>query len=131
MSKFTSYGGIGVVAATFPVKSTTFNAIKDDLDSAVGKGVTLTDDAEVGFGISSGSPLFGIIQKVENDGYATIIVSGFVEDVPAVAVGETPALPAVGEHGLGVDDEGQIQTLATGKRGTVIAVGTDTATILL
>lgn len=131
MGRTSSYSGIGVVNATFKVNATTFAAIKDDLDGACGKGVALTANDEVGFGLAAGSPLFGILQKVEADGCATVTFRGFVEGVPMVAVGETPAMPAIGSTGLGVDDEGNVQSLATGNLGTVVSVGAASGTVLL
>jgi len=130
------YAGIGVVTATFALDETTKTAIGTNYDGAKGKAVALTATNTVGYGAVAGSPLFGVIEKVDARGLASISVKGFFEDVPIKKFGTTPAYPTMGEIGLGVDDTGSVVKLTAGKKGQLTGItstdgDTSTSTILL
>lgn len=66
--------------ATYILDDTTFDAVKSDLDSAVGKTVTLTGAETAGYGTTS-DKLLGVIMKVEKDKCATIRTGWYSEGV--------------------------------------------------
>lgn len=80
MRKILSFEFTPVMQATYLLDDSTFNAVKDDLDSAVGKTVVLTGPATVGFGAANGL-LLGVIQKVEKDKYCTVRTGWYSEGV--------------------------------------------------
>lgn len=127
MSKLISFGGIGELNATFAVDEATKTAIGTNYDGAVGKAVTITGDGEVGYG-ESGDALFGVLQQVESDGYATVQVKGFAENVSMTDTTEDK--PAVGAA-VCVDGSGSIVKVAEGKEGKGIVISVDDSTILL
>lgn len=131
-----SYAGIGNVTATFKLDEPTKTVFKEDLFKLVGKCVALTGNDTVGFGAEAGIPLFGIVEAVDARGLASVTVTGFLDNVPIKKFGGTPAFPAVGEIGLGVDNAGSAVKLAAGKRGVLTSIAstsgdTSIATILL
>lgn len=125
MSRPISYEFANVMQATFKLDSTTFAAVKGNPDAAVNKAVALTGAETVGFGAAN-DPIFGIIQKVESDSYATVRTGWFAEGVP---VG-TEA-PAVGDVVV-VDGSGGVVAAVSAVYGpTVIRIDGDTAVIRL
>lgn len=136
MEVILGYEGIGVTAATFKLDEATIAAIGAEKDAAKGKGVSIKANDTVGFGASGGSPLFGFITKIDGRNLATIQFKGFRESVPVKKFGGTPAYPAVGEIGLGVDEVGNVVKLTAGKLGVLTALGdtagdTTTGTVVL
>ena len=97
MSKIVSYDGIGYVAATYPVDSTTkAYLLANKVNGQTGNvdinndrlAVKLNSDGTVGFGAASpttADAVFGIIIAYEMDGFASIQMSGYVEGVPTTA----------------------------------------------
>lgn len=114
MAKLLGYEEIGYLAATFKVDETTIAKLKaDHLDASTqrvdvnGKklGVKLTGDNTVGFGTGTAADvLFGIIIAYEQDGYATVMTKGYLEEVPTA--GEV----ALASRNLVVDANGLIKT---------------------
>lgn len=133
MAKILGYEEIGYLAATFKVDETTIAKLKSDfLNSETQKvdingkklGVALKADNTVGFGASiptTADTLFGIIIAYEEDGYATVMTKGYLEDVPTV--GEV----AIASRNLVVNDKGEITTLASAvsKANVIKAATTD------
>ena len=131
MNKMVSYDGIGYVAATYPVDSTTktyllankVNAQTGNVDINHERlAVKLNSDGTVGFGASSpttADAVFGIIIAYEMDGYASIQMSGYVEGVPTTA-----AIDA-GVKTLAVNNAGKVVSVSdTDSRGEVIVPST-------
>lgn len=81
---------------------------------AVGNAVALTGNNEVGFATTSGDDLFGIINAIDDDGLATIQVSGFAENVTAASA------VTVGAK-AGVDKAGKIVAATAGRTAVVTA----------
>lgn len=118
MNKMVSFEGIGYVAATFPVDSTTQNYLKTNYTEPTtgnvdinGKqlAVKLGTTGEVGFGASTpttADALLGIIMAYEMDGYATVQIAGGVDEVP------TKSAINAGLQQLVVNNKGQIEVLA-------------------
>lgn len=118
MNKFVSFEGIGYVAATFPVDSTTQTYLKTNYTEPTtgnvdinGKqlAVKLGTDGKVGFGASTptaADALLGIIMAYEMDGFATVQIAGGVDEVP------TKAAITGGLQQLVVNNKGQIEVLA-------------------
>lgn len=118
MNKFVSFEGIGYVAATFPVDSTTQTYLKTNYTEPTtgnvdinGKqlAVKLGTDGTVGFGASTptaADALLGIIMAYEMDGFATVQIAGGVDEVP------TKAAITGGLQQLVVNNKGQIEVLA-------------------
>lgn len=114
MAKILGYNEIGYVAATFKVDATTISKLKSDYlnDSTQrvdvnGKnlGVALKGDHTVGFGASAptaADSLFGILIAYEQDGYATVMTKGYMEEVP------TSGAVTLGSSELAVNDSGLI-----------------------
>lgn len=113
------FEGIGYVAATFKVNSTTksyleancLNAKTGNVDINGKKlAVALDEDGKVGFGASTptgADALFGIIVAYEMDGHASVQIKGGVDEVPTV--GEIDG----GYQQLVVNNKGEIDVLAT------------------
>lgn len=114
MADFSMNGTGGVQCVTMLLDKTTIAAIGKEYDGAKGKAVALTGNNTVGYG-SDGDPLFGVIRKVESDGYATVQVKGFacgiIADVTKTT-GENPvAITAIGTLAA-VDGTGGIKSAA-------------------
>ena len=140
MNKIVSYDGIGYVAATYPVDSTTKTYLEaNKLNTKTGNvdindarlAVKLNSDGTVGFGASSpttADAVFGIIIAYEMDGYATVQTSGYVEGVP------TAAAINAGVKTLAVNNAGVVSSVdSTDSRAEVILpsqVGALNATLL-
>lgn len=131
MNKMVSYDGIGYVAATYPVDSTTktyllankVNAKTGNVDINDARlAVKLNDDGTVGFGASSpttADAVFGIIIAYEMDGFATVQTSGYVEGVPTVAAIDS------GVKTLAVNNAGVVKSVdSTDSRAEVIVPST-------
>ena len=127
MGKIVSYDGIGYVAATYPVDSTTktyllankVNAKTGNVDINEQRlAVKLNSDGTVGFGASSpttADAVFGIIIAYEMDGFATVQTSGYVEGVPTAAAIDS------GIKTLAVNNAGVISNVSdTDSRAEVI-----------
>lgn len=141
MNKMVSYDGIGYVAATYPVDSTTktyllankVNAKTGNVDINHDRlAVKLNSDGTVGFGASSpttADAVFGIIIAYEMDGYASVQTSGYVEGVP------TGAAIDAGVKTLAVNNAGVVSSVdSTDSRAEVIlpsTAGSLSATLLL
>jgi hypothetical protein len=97
MNKMVSYDGIGYVAATFKVDSTTKTYLEaNKVNPKTGNvdindarlAVKLNSDGTVGFGASTpttADAVFGVIIAYEMDGFATVQTEGYVEGVPTAA----------------------------------------------
>jgi hypothetical protein len=97
MNKMVSYDGIGYVAATFKVDSTTKTYLEaNKVNPKTGNvdindarlAVKLNSDGTVGFGASTptaADAVFGVIIAYEMDGFATVQTAGYVEGVPTAA----------------------------------------------
>ena len=97
MNKFNSYDGIGYVAATYKVDSTTkayleankVNAKTGNVDINNARlAVKINTDGTVGFGASTpttADAVFGVIIAYEMDGFASVQTEGYVEGVPTAA----------------------------------------------
>ena len=97
MNKMVSYDGIGYVAATFQVDSTTKTYLEaNKVNPKTGNvdindarlAVKLNSDGTVGFGASTpttADAVFGVIIAYEMDGFATVQTEGYVEGVPTAA----------------------------------------------
>lgn len=130
MADFSMKGTGGVECVTMPLDKTTITAIGKEYDGAKGKTVALTDNNTVGYG-SDGDPLFGVIRKVESDGYATVQVKGFACGVTAdvtKTTGENPvAKTAIGALAA-VDGSGGIKSAADGVIGRGYITSVDAVT---
>ena len=126
-----SYDGIGYVAATYPVDSTTktyllankVNAKTGNVDINDARlAVKLNSDGTVGFGASTpttADAVFGIIITYEMDGFATVQTSGYVEGVPTVAAIDS------GVKTLAVNNAGVVKSVdSTDSRAEVIVPST-------
>ena len=131
MNKIVSYDGIGYVAATYPVDSTTKTyLLANKVNGQTGNvdindsrlAVKLNSDGTVGFGASSpttADAVFGIIIAYEMDGFATIQTSGYVEGVPTAAAINS------GVKTLAVNNAGVVSSVdSTDSRGEVIVPST-------
>ena len=131
MNKMVSYDGIGYVAATYPVDSTTktyllankVNAKTGNVDINDARlAVKLNSDGTVGFGASTpttADAVFGIIIAYEMDGFATVQTSGYVEGVPTVAAIDS------GVKTLAVNNAGVVKSVdSTDSRAEVIVPST-------
>lgn len=131
MNKIASYDGIGYVAATYPVDSTTktyllankVNAKTGNVDINDARlAVKLNSDGTVGFGASTpttADAVFGIIIAYEMDGFATVQTSGYVEGVPTVAAINS------GVKTLAVNNAGVVKSVdSTDSRAEVIVPST-------
>lgn len=131
MNKMVSYDGIGYVAATYPVDSTTktyllankVNAKTGNVDINDARlAVKLNSDGTVGFGASTpttADAVFGIIIAYEMDGFATVQTSGYVEGVPTVAAINS------GVKTLAVNNAGVVKSVdSTDSRAEVIVPST-------
>lgn len=126
MSDFSMNGVGGVVCVTMPLDSTTKASIGKNYDNAKGKAVAITDNNTVGFG-SDGDPLFGVLTKVEYDGYASVQVKGFfcglVGTASATAINKYAAVDGAGgikSAGTGVVSNGYITAFDSTSKTTDI-----------
>lgn len=130
MADFSMNGAGGVECVTMPLDKTTIAAIGKEYDGAKGKAVALTGNNTVGYG-SDGDPLFGVIRKVESDGYATVQVKGFASGVTAdvaKTMGENPvAKNAIGTLAA-VDGAGGVKSAADGVIGRGYITSVDITT---
>lgn len=129
MAKILGYNEIGYVAATFKVDATTIAKLKEmylntetQRVDVNGKnlGVVLKSDNTIGFGTSTPAvtdKLFGIMITYEQDGFATVMTKGYLEDVPTVGA------VAINSNNLAVNDVGLITTVegATTKANVIKA----------
>lgn len=130
MNKIVSFDKIGYVAATFEVDATTQAALKaNHLNAQTGNvdvngknlAVKLGTDGKVGFGAetpTAADALLGIIMAYEMDGFASIQITGGVDEVP------TKEALTAGRQTLVVNDKGQIEVLAGGRNTTVAKAAT-------
>lgn len=129
MNKMVSFEGIGYVAATFPVDSTTQTYLKTNYTEPTtgnvdvnGKqlAVKLGTTGEVGFGASTptaADALLGILVAYEMDGFATVQIAGGVDEVP------TKAAVNAGLQQLVVNNKGQIEALADSVAASALTKG--------
>lgn len=122
-----SFNGIGELNATFALDEATMTAIGEKIYEAVGKVVALTGDGEVGFG-KSGDAVFGVLQQVESDGFATVQVKGFAEGVSMTTTAANK--PAVGAS-VCVDGSGNITKVGADGVGSGIVISVENSTVLL
>lgn len=127
MNKFVSFNGIGYVAATFEVDEKTQTYLKTNhLNASTGNvdingmnlAVKLNEDGTVGFGAASPAAtdaLLGIIMAYEMDGFASVQITGGIDEVP------TKAELKGGRKELAVNDKGEIVE-TTGGRSTIVAI---------
>ena len=126
MNKMVSYDGIGYVAATFKVDSTTKTYLEaNKVNPKTGNvdindarlAVKLNSDGTVGFGASTptaADAVFGVIIAYEMDGFATVQTEGYVEGVP------TAAAINAGVKTLAVNNAGVVASVPAGE-GTAAA----------
>lgn len=124
MNKEVSFNGIGYVAATFPVSAAAQEYLRTShLNQKTGNvdingknlAVKLNADGTVGFGTGTAADkLLGIIIVYEQDGFASVQITGGRDDVPTAV-----ALEA-GVKGLAVDKDGKIVAVEGG-RDVVVA----------
>lgn len=135
MAKILGYNEIGYVAATFKVDATTIAALKANYLNVEtqrvdvnGKnlGVVLTGDNTVGFGAGSSAAstdaLFGIMIAYEEDGYATVMTKGYLENVPTVGA-VTLGTSELAVNNVGLIDE--VSGAVTKARAIKAATSTD------
>jgi len=118
------FEGIGARYSTYKANAALVSAVAtakgwedDGKDAVVGKAVTLTGDAEAGFG-SDGDPLLGKVLQYEDDGYMSVQDAGYTE-----FDGVSGSLPDVGAY-LVVDGSGAVKASA-GATGPAKAVSVD------
>lgn len=131
MAKILGYEEIGYVAATFKVDDTTIATLKaNHLNASTGRVdvngkklvVALTGDHTVGFGKGAATDaVFGVMVAYEQDGYATIMTSGYLEEVPAAKA------VSVGATNLAVDANGKVTVVegASSKAQAIKAATSD------
>lgn len=126
MSEFSMKGVGGVVVVTMPLDTTTKTAIGEDYDGAKGKAVALVGNNTVGYG-ADGDPLFGVLVKVEHDGFASVQVKGFACDLAgtasATAINKFAAVDGAGgvkSAGTGVVSNGYITSFDSSSKSTDI-----------
>lgn len=107
MSDFSMKGVGGAVCVTMPLDATTKAAIGKEYDKAVGKAVALTSNNTVGYG-TAGDALFGVIAKVEHDGFASVQVKGF-----ACGLAGTASSTAINKFAA-VDGAGGVKSAGSG-----------------
>ncbi len=118
MNKIVDFNKIGYVAATFPVDDTTIAYLKaNHLNAKTGNvdingknlAVKLGTDGKVGFGAATptaADAVLGIIMAYEMDGFASVQITGGIDNVP------TKAAITAGRQPLVVNNDGTISTLA-------------------
>lgn len=126
MSEFSMNGVGGVTVVTMPLDATTKAAIGTDYDGAKGKAVAITGNNTVGYG-TAGDSLFGVIVKVEQDGFASVQVKGFacglVGTASGTAINKFAAVDGVGgvkSAGSGVVSNGYITSFDSASKSTDI-----------
>ncbi|HEX2925846.1 MAG TPA: hypothetical protein VHP38_06260, partial [Ruminiclostridium sp.] len=87
------------------------------LKSVIGKAITITGNGKVGFG-ADGNPVFGMIQKYEEDGAVNVQDGGYML-LPC----DSAALPTVGtDFFVSVNGAGLVKKGAANKYGFVVSV---------
>lgn len=127
MSVFSMNGVGGVECVTMPLDETTKKTIGKNYDSAKGMAVALTGNNTVGYGAAD-APLFGVIRKVEHDGFATVQVKGFAVELKSEADAS-----AINKYAA-VDGAGGVKSVGDGvvSNGYITSVEDDgTVTILM
>ena len=125
MNKIVDFNGIGYVAATFEVDSATQAYLKANHLASTGNvdingknlAVKLGTDGKVGFGASTptaADALLGIIVAYEMDGFASVQITGGIDEVP------TKAELKSGIKKLAVNDKGEIVEMSDGNGKEVI-----------
>jgi len=120
MNKYVELEGIG--ALRIPIKahgSVSAIALASGAAAVENMAVTSTGNYEMGLG-SAGDPLKGIIEKYEDDGFMTVQVKGFKENVPSVS----GALPSVDDF-VCVNGAGLVSKVASANLGPAYAVSVD------
>lgn len=129
MNKIVSYEGIGYLAATFKVSETTQGYLKTNFTNPQtgnvdinGKklAVKLNDDNTVGFGqstVTKADALLGIIVAYEMDGFASVQISGGIDEVP------TKEAVTTGIKQIAVNDKGQMVVLADSVAASALTKG--------
>jgi hypothetical protein len=85
--------------------------------SVIGKPITITGNGKVGFG-ADGNPVFGMIQKFEDDGAVNVQDGGYM-----VLPCDPAALPVAGtDFFVAVNGAGLVKKGATNKYGFVVSV---------
>lgn len=123
MNDFSLNGVGGIECVTLPLDEDTIKAIDYKLDDAVSKAVALTSDNTVGYG-ADGDALFGVLKKVERDGYATVQVKGY-------ACGITADSTAAINKYAAVDGSGGIKAASGTSRGYITSADGSSADILM
>lgn len=129
MNKIVDFNGIGYVAATFPVDSTTQTYLKTNhLNASTGNvdingknlAVKLGTDGTVGFGAASptsADAMLGVIIAYEMDGFASVQISGGIDEVP------TKEAVTTGIKQIAVNDKGQMVVLADSVAASALTKG--------
>jgi len=132
MARGIGFEGINSHYTTFKISATTKAIVLASGVSAIeGKAIALTGNQEVGFG-SDGNDFFGVIDKYEDDGYATVQDQGYRENVPAVS----GSVPTFGSKNIVVDGAGSVKASGTPTtRGLIVesdsTANVNTVTILI
>lgn len=123
MNKIVDFNGIGYVAATFEVDSTTQAYLKaNHLDASTGNvdinglnlAVKLGEDGKVGFGTGvAADALLGFIVAYEMDGFCSVQIAGGIDEVP------TAAELTAGRKALAVDAAGNVVAVEGAREVTV------------
>lgn len=132
MNKIVDFNKIGYVAATFEVDSTTQAYLKANHLAKTGNvdvngknlAVKLGEDGKVGFGASSptgADALLGIIMAYEMDGFASVQITGGIDEVP------TKAALKSGVKKLAVNNKGEIVELTDGNGKEVVVAKPSTS----
>lgn len=129
MNKIVDFNGIGYVAATFPVDATTQAYLKTNhLNAKTGNvdingknlAVKLGTDGKVGFGASTptaADSLLGVIIAYEMDGFASVQITGGIDNVP------TAEAITAGRKELVVDNAGKLKVLASSISSSTLTAG--------
>jgi len=120
MNDYVEVEGIGSLRTTFKADAGIKAVVTVSGAAAVeNMAVTVVGNSEVGLG-SAGDPLRGILEKYEGDGFVTVQVKGFKENVPSVS----GALPSVNDD-VCVNGAGLVSGVASGYSSPAYAVSVD------
>lgn len=129
-----SYGNVESTA-TFEMSTALKALVNADTNDVkgFGFGVHLSGANTVDVGTAAGKSLFGVIIQTDARGLATVRFKGGIEDVHMAKIGGTPAFPAVGVGGLGVNEACKVVTLVSGRVAAVINTNdtSETCTLIL
>lgn len=123
MNDFSMNGVGGAEYVTMPIDEETVKVIDYKFNDAANKAVALTGNNTVGYG-ADGDALFGVLKKVERDGYATVQVKGYACGISA------DSTAAINKYAA-VDGSGGIKAASGTSRGYITAADGSMADILM